>query len=177
MSQKRVSLRGGQSIDDALLQAAVLGLSAEETSTRIGGILSPARVMIRTREMLAGGNWLEDAERERAILRLLEKNLIELNNTFLDMDNAKVQLAYAKELFGRLDKRMAATETDLTTYDENVGRQMGHVVDIVLAYVGGRVVGRTEAITPDEWRGLIEEGMEMARYEIGTKQVEAGADA
>lgn len=177
MSQIKVSLRGGQSIDDALLQAAVLGLSAEETSTRIGGVLSPARVMIRTREMLAGGNWLEDAERERAILRLLEKNLIDLNNQYLDMDNAKVQLAYAKELFDRLDKRKAATETDLNTYDENVGRQMGHVVDVVFAYVGGRVIGRTEPITPEEWRELLEEGMEMARYEIGTKQVEASGRA
>lgn len=170
MNEIEVKLGRGKSIDDALLEGAVLGLSAEEISGRIGGALSPARVMVHTREMLRGGNWLDDAERELAILRMLNKNLVELHQMALDTDGAKIQLQYAKELMDRLAKRRGAVESDLNTYNANVGRQLGHVVDLALTYMKGAL---REKIDPQAWDGLVLDAMAVAQVEIERHQVEA----
>lgn len=166
----QVKLGRGKSIDDALLEGAVLGLSAEEISQRINGVLSPARVMVKTREMLRGGDWLEDAERELAILRMLNKNLVELHQMALDTDGAKIQLAYAKELMDRLAKRRSAVESDLMTYNANVGAVLGHAAFLIATHIRGAL---RDKIEPEEFDNLVLDSVAVAQVEIERHQVEA----
>ncbi|MEV5068868.1 hypothetical protein MRBLMI12_000424 [Microbacterium sp. LMI12-1-1.1] len=166
----RVALGPGQSIDDALLNGAVLELSAEAISERIGGILSPPRVMLRLRELLSGGTRLDDLEHERAVMMLLEKNLIALQNLpQKGSEEYRVLLSYAKALFDRMDKRKASIQAELNTYDQNVGRQLGHVVDLAMGYLRGAV---RDQIDGAKWDELVEEAMAMAWNEI-QKQITA----
>jgi hypothetical protein len=166
-----IKLGKNRSIDDALLEAAVMDLSAEETSARLNGVLSPARVMVRWKELLRSNTWLEAAEREQALLRVLQKNLVDLQNAeLMGAEGFKIQLSYIRQLFERLDKRQAATEEQLNTYNENVGRQLGRVVDMTLKYMQGAL---REVIEPAKWDELVQEALVMAQVEIAKKQVEA----
>ena len=158
----------GKSIDDALIEGAVLELSAEEISERIGRALSPARVMQKTRELLKAGDWLDENERERALLRVLQKRIVELQST-TDLDAIKVQAAMVKDLLVQLNKRRAALEVDLNTYSTNVGRQLGQVVDLALTYMKGAL---REEVDPEKWDGLVMEALLVAQREIEKKQVE-----
>ena len=168
MTEGKIQLGKGQSLDDALLDGAVLGLSPEQISDRIGGVLTPARVAIKLRELLSASNWLEDAERERAVLHLLERKLVELNK-FNDLDTAKLVLAYGKELLVNLNKRKAVVEDQLLTYDRNVGQQLGHVVDLALGYMQGAL---REKVDPETWDRTKQEALALAWREIQSKQVE-----
>lgn len=170
MSEIQVKLGRGKSIDDSLLEGAVMGLSAEEISERIAGALTPARVMVRLRQMFTGGTRLDDAERELAILRLLEKNLVDLNRMMLDKDIATVQLQYAKELMNRLAARRKLAEEDINSHNAAIGRELGHVVDLVLVFMKGAL---REKVDPQKWDELVLDAMAMAQLEIEKHQVEA----
>lgn len=157
------------SIDDQLIMGAARDLSAEEMSREIGGILSPARVMVRTRELLRSGNWLEEKEKEQALLLVLRNRVYELQ-TAKDLDSIKVQASIIKELLGQLDKRSKSNEHDLTTYSRNVGAVLGRVVDETLAYMKGAF---RDQIDHQKWDEAIKEALLMASMRIEEKQVEA----
>ena len=154
------------SIDDQLIAGAARGLSAEDISREIGGIMSPARVMVRTRELLRAGDWLEEKEQEQALLIVLRNRVYELQKA-KDLDSIKVQASIIKDLLAQLDKRAKANEVDLNTYSANVGRQLGHVVDLVLTYMRGAM---REEIDLEKWDASIEEAMVLAVAEIQKKQ-------
>jgi hypothetical protein len=169
--QGTVLLGKGKSIDDALLEAAVMDLSAEETSARLRGALSPARVMLRWKELLRSNTWLEAAEREQALLRVLQSNLVDLQSAEgLGADGYKIQLSIIRELFARLDKRQAATQEELNTYNQNVGAVLGRVVDMSLSYMKGAL---RDQVDPEKWDELTQEALVIAWNEIEKKQVEA----
>lgn len=157
------------SIDDQLIMGAARGLSPEDISREIGEVMTPARVMVRTRELLRSGDWLEQKEQEQALLTTLRNRVYELQKRD-DLDSIKVQASIIKDLLAQLDKRQKANETDLNTYNANVGRQLGHVVDLALTYVRGSF---RDQIEPTRWAEVIQEAMVMAASEIEKKQVEA----
>jgi hypothetical protein len=159
----------GMSIDDALIEGAVLDLSPEEISARLGGVLSPARVMVRTRELLRSNDWLTEAEKERALLRTLQERVQELRRAN-DLDSIKAQFVIVKELLAQIQKRQLATDDQLATYNTNVGRELGRIVDLTLTYMKGAL--RNE-IEPQRWDDLVQEALIMAQNEIAKKQVEA----
>lgn len=147
-----------------------MGLSAEEMSERIGGALTPARVLVRLRQMFTGGTRLEDAERELAILRLLERTLINLTKMDLDKDVATVMLRYSKELLDRLGARRKLAEEDIQSHSAAVGRELGHVVDLVLVFMKGAL---REQVDPAKWDELVLDAMAMAQLEIEKHQIDA----
>lgn len=157
------------SIDDQLIMGAANGLSPDDISRSIGGILTPARVMVRTRELLKAGDWLEDKEQEQALLIVLRNRVAELQNA-KDLDSIKVQTGIIKELLAQIEKRSKSNAADLNTYNANVGRQLGHVVDLVLTYMRGAL---RESINLDQWDDAIQEALVVAAAEIEKKQVSA----
>lgn len=157
------------SIDDQLIMGAARDLSAEEISREIGGILSPARVMVRTRELLKSGDWLDEKEKEQALLLVLRNRVYELQNA-TDLDSIKVQTVIVKELLTQIDKRAKSNSADLNTYNANVGRQLGHVVDLVLSYMRGAFHAQIDV---DAWDERLQEALVIASTEIEKKQVEA----
>lgn len=163
-----IMLGRGTSIDDKLLRYAVEGLSPEQISYKLDEVISPARVMIRTRELLKSTDWLTDAEQERALLRNLRRNLVELQDQALKgTDERKLILQFTKEIFARLDKRTASLEADLNTYSQNVGHQLGKVVDESLAYIRGAL---RDVVPAEKWDELVEEALHIAWARISEKQ-------
>lgn len=157
-----VKLGRGRSVDDALLEAAVIGLSAEETSERIGGILSPARVRMRTREMLSAGDWLDALEQERAILKLAQKNLAALNKQALSLDSAKVQLSYVREILERLEKRKRAADEDLDRLYQAQARIMSQAIALALEKALFELQKRYPTIEEGELRVVLSESLPEA---------------
>ncbi|MDL5351205.1 hypothetical protein [Microbacterium sp. zg-YB36] len=155
------------------LDAKILRLadhcSPEEISRELGGALSPARVAAHTKALLKSQDWLTDAEQDAIVTWKMRRILAKLEEQYMDLDNAKAQLAALKLIGERLDKRRAATQLDLTTYSETVGRQLGRVVDLSLTYMKGAL---RDEVDPDRWDELVQEAVLMAREKIEEKQVE-----
>lgn len=156
-------------IDEQILRLADT-CSPEEISLIIGGILSPARVAARTADLLKAQDWLTERQQEQLVLRNMRVILRRLSGPHMDLDTAKVSLQYLKAIGDRLDKRAAANEQDLQTYNDNVGRQLGHVVDMALSYMKGAL---REEVDPDRWDELVLEALDLAQAEILSKQVES----
>ncbi len=153
-------------LDDQLITGAARGLSPEDISREIGGVMSPARVMVRTRELLRAGDWLEEKESEQALLIVLRNRVYELQKA-KDLESIKVQASIIKELLTQLDKRQKANEVDLNTFNANVGRVLGQVVDRTLAYMRGAF---REEIDVEKWDEALEEALIMAQSEIEKHQ-------
>lgn len=165
---EKIRVGKGASIDDQLIALANLDLSAEEISSRLQGVLSPARVMIRTKEILSGGNWLTDLEKERALIRILQTNLAELRSNYLDLDNAKVQLQYVKAILEQIDKRKKVLDETYNLIEVNQGRLMGRVYDMALSYIRGAFRQEVDAAKWDEVKqaALLHAREELAKYEV-----------
>lgn len=168
MAGEVVSSKFGRelSIDDQLIMGAARDMSPEDISREIGGILTPARVMVRTRELLKAPDWLTRAQNEQALLLVLRNRVYELQRE-KGLDAIKVQAGIIKDLLGQLDKQYARNEADLTSYSQNVGRQLGHVVDLVLTYMRGAM---RDEIDLQKWDESIEEALVIAQSEIAKKQ-------
>lgn len=171
MAGEVVSSKFGRelSIDDQLIMGAARDMSPEDISREIGGILTPARVMVRTRELLKSPGWLERAQREQALLIVLRNRVYELQKSS-ELDSIKLQASIIKDLLGQLDKQYSRTENDLSTYNSNVGATIGRVLDIAMSYMKGSL---REKIDPKEWDDRLEEAVEMARVEIEKHQVDS----
>lgn len=155
------------SLDDRMLALADR-CSPEEISEALGHAVSPAAIHRRIRELLAARDWLSEAEQDKLITLKMKRILGELEGRFLDLDNAKVQLQLLRAIGERLDKRREATEVDLNSYSANVGRQLGHVVDLALTYMKGAL---REEVDSDKWDALVADALSMAWVEIEKKQI------
>lgn len=158
-------------LDDKMLSMAD-SRSPKEISQALGGVITPTRVAARIKELLESRDWLTEAQQDQMVSMKMRKVLARLeenSQNFITDDNAKVQLAYLKAIGDRLDKRRAATEVDLERYSQNVGRQLGRVVDETLTYMRGAL---REQINPDEWDDLVQEAMQIAWQRIEEKQIE-----
>lgn len=167
---KELPVNRGKSVDDQLIELAAAEVSAEEISRRLGGAITPARVHQRVTDLLNAGDWLTDVQKERALIRILHMNLMQMRDTELNVDNAKLQLQYANVLLANLEKRQTATAGQLETYNSNVGRTLGQVVLHALGYIKGAL---SAEIDPARWDAIVEEAMIDARKQIQAKQVDA----
>lgn len=158
-------------LDRRILEYAAIGHSPDEISRMLGHVLSPAKVAIRTHQLLESpDNWLSIPEQINLNLRMLRETLSELRSRYLDLDNAKVQLTYMKEISAQLEKIQSSNRQDLDTYNQMVGRAMVAAYDIALAHIGGVLRDRIE---PEEWSALKREALEVAQAEVARRQVEA----
>lgn len=153
-------------LDVKLLQLAD-SHSPEEIGERLR--LSPKAVAARITELLKMRDWLTAAQEDALITLKMKRILVQLEDRYLDLDNAMMQLRLLKEIGNRLDKRQAATSVDLSTYNQNVGRVLGQVVDSSLAYMKGAL---REQVDPELWDTLVMEAMQHARTEIAKNEIE-----
>lgn len=144
---------------------------AERLSSDPGTAISAAAVGERMKTLLKAPPRLSELEEERALVLQLKSITAQLSESHLSLDNAKVILMYLKEIGVRMDKRVAAKEVDLTSWEGNMGALLARSVDLALSYVKGAV---RDEIDPERWDTLLAEGMTHARREIEkSKAVEA----
>lgn len=112
-------------LDEKMLQLADTR-SPKEISAALGGVITPARVATRIKELLETRDWLTDAQQDAQVVRRMRELLGKLERSFnatgdqiIDLDNAKVQLSILKAIGDRLDKRRAATDAELNALYEN----------------------------------------------------------
>lgn len=158
-------------IDQTVLRYAAY-LSPNEISEKMGGTIPAARISALTKELLASRDWLTLAEREVMLILRLESILADLEDTRangdLNFENAKTQLGYLKELGNRFDKRRAAVQVDLETYDMNVAREMTRAYELALGYMKGAL---REQIDEDLWDEVAKEALAHAGREVAKKAV------
>lgn len=156
-------------IDQVILRHAS-SRSPEEISQMLNGVITPERVAAQAKHLLSSRSWLTAAEEDELVLNKLHDLLTTLEDRFLDNDGAIVQLRLLKEIGNRLDKRRVATQVDLETYDRNVARVLGQVVDNALTYMKGALRGDVD---PELWDQLVVEAMRHAQSTIDEKAIEA----
>jgi hypothetical protein len=154
---------------DDLILRYIDSHSPEQISVMLNGWMSPARVRLRAQELVASTDWLTDAQQEKAALLKLRKWLAEIEGRYMDNDNAKLRLAMVGKIMDRLDKRKAAVDIDLNTYNVNVGREMARVYDMALSYMKGRLHAE---IDPALWDEVAQDALRHAQEEIMKKAIE-----
>lgn len=156
-------------LDAKILRLAGNYRSFADISEEIGGVLSPLEVGSRLDEILTNPDWLTDIKEERILRWKMAKLLETLEDRYQDLDTIRVQLQILKSLGDRFDKRREASAQDVSTYNTNVGKQLGHVVDLALSYMKGAL---REQIDAEAWDALVIDAMAMARKEIQKKQID-----
>lgn len=155
-------------IDQAILRYAD-SESPEEIANRLGGVVTPERIMAIKEELLKSKKWLTLAQKEEIVLLKMNAILAKLEGQYLDLDNAKVQLSILKEIGNRLDKRLSATQVDLETYDMNVARAMSRAFDVALGYMKGALRGE---INEDLWDEVAKDALAHAGREAAKDAIE-----
>lgn len=146
-------------------------MSPEQISREIGGVLSPAKCRLRIEVLLDSQDWLTLARQDAVVTWKLRTILGDLESRFADNDSLKIQVSILDKIGKRLSSRRAATVDDLNSYSANVGRQIGHVVDLALTYMKGAL---REEVDPERWDALVDEALDLAQQEIEKKQIETG---
>lgn len=154
-------------IDQTILRYAD-SESPEEIADRLGGVIEPSRVAALGQQLLKSKKWLTAIQEEDLVLLKMRGILTKLEGQYLDLDSAKVQLSLLKEIGVRLDKRRAATQVDLETYDMNVAREMTRAYGIALSYMKGALRGEIDEALWDEVAkdALAHAGREVAKNAI-----------
>jgi hypothetical protein len=146
--------------------------SPQEISDMLGNTVTPERVMAIKEELLTSRKWVTMAQEEELVLFRLREIVSKFEDidTMADMESARVHLAYLKEIGARLDKRRAATQVDLETYDLNVAREMTRAYEIALSYLKGAL---RDEIDEERWDEVTKEALAHAGREVAKKAVEA----
>ncbi|MGO2150882.1 MAG: hypothetical protein ACTH32_06730 [Microbacterium gubbeenense] len=168
--REELELRRSDSINDKLIRLTVEGLSAERISAELDGIMPPAKVRLRVDELLKETDWLNNAQQEVALIRVMRRNLSQLQAFLedgIDGDAMKISLSYIESILKRMDKQQEGTQAKLDEYNANVGRLIGRVVDQALTYMKGAL---RQQVDGDEWDVLVRDALRAARIEIEKHQ-------
>jgi len=160
-------------LDKKLLRHAASGISPDENSKRIGGVLSPAKVVLRIHELLASpDSYLSIPQQIQLQLREMRGVYDELRDRYLDDKNAKVLLDYSMSIIRTLKDLQAQNDVDVNTYNAAVGRAMGQAFDIAIATMGGMLCAKYN-IPAEEWAAAKRDALEAAQAEVIKRQVES----
>lgn len=125
-------MSGDNKVDETILRYAD-SRSAEDISAMLGGLISPVQVATRRKFLLTSRNPLDQAEEEQLALYKLRDLLAQMEEKYLDFDNAKIQLSMLKVLFDRIDKRKAANEMQLNQLYSNQAQIMFDAIRLAFA--------------------------------------------
>ncbi len=167
MAQQELVRGPANAVDQRLLLNAAR-MSPAELSADIGGLMNPAQVAAHVKRLLAERDWLTEAEQDMLTTQKMQAALAKLESKYQDYENLALQLKYLKEIGVRLDKRREATQIDLNTYSANVGREMGRIFDMALAYMKGAL---SHEIDADTWDDAADAALEHAQTEAMRKAI------
>ena len=123
--------RPANKVDDKILQLADTH-SPEEISFTLGGVVSPAAVAAQTQKLLKSKSWLSAAQEDALVTFRMRKILLELEGRYMDIENAGMRLKLLKEIGVRLDKRAAATSSDINMFYAAQAVQVGQTIELAL---------------------------------------------
>lgn len=136
-------------------------MSPEAISRELGGVISPARVAVRVKELLTSSNWLTDYEQEQLVIDKMRKILRKLDERYLDLDNAKVQLQLLRAVAERLDKRRSATQDELNSLHANHAQLLYECLQILIE----------KAALDEEARNSVRAALPEAVYVISARNM------
>ena len=153
---------------------AASGASPEDIAAHYKGSIGNApKVAVYIKRLISSPDeYLSLPEQIRLNLQAMRSTLGELQSQYLDNDSAKVRLSYFQAIAKELDRLQKTNDHDMETYSANVGRAMARAYDIALAHIGGRLVGREEPLTIEDFADLKREALEVAQGEVAKKQLE-----
>lgn len=149
-------------IDQVILRYAD-SESPEAISERLGGVIKPERVAALGKKLLAGANWLTQAEQEELVIRRMRKIVADMESGYQDLGTQKAQIQALGEIAKRLDKRREVTAVDLEKLYANQAQIMLRAVDLATGYLRGAF---RDQIDQERWDAAIKEGMALAAAEL-----------
>lgn len=157
-------------IDAALIRFADT-LSPAEISIKIDGVLTPEQVAARTSKILMSRDWLDQTQQDRLVTMKMRQLIVELEEMPRTTRNAEVLIKALDTLGNRLDRRIQATEQDLSRLYAFQGAVM---LDAVMSAIQS-VRPLTESTTPPtdaEWTDAVEVGIRHAQLELAKHEGE-----
>jgi hypothetical protein len=150
------------SLDWGLIDGAILGLPATEIADRLCGVVTPEYVVLRTKQLLAGNDWLTDAERERALLYELERRITQLRIAD-DLASIKVQSTILRDLLDRLERRQGVLGDQITVYSRAVAKE---IVDLITLFAEHLRAAMPPGVDESRWVQLEQAAFVSTRHEI-----------
>jgi hypothetical protein len=156
-------------VDQAIVRYADT-LSPLEISFRIEGILSPEQVMVRIGRLLESREWLDSAQQDRLVTLKMRQLIVELEEMKLNPRVAETLIRALEALGSRLDRRAAATESDLQTLYAFQGSAMLDAVNVAMAHMRGRLTALA-GVSEEDWDSALESSIRHAQLDIARHEL------
>lgn len=164
---------------DAILIRYADTESLNAISARLGGVLTAQQCGARISQLLDTPDWLTQAKQSQLVtqkMRLLVVALEEMLEDRPTSRTAEVLGAQLERLGNQLEKRQAATESDLNRLYAFEGGVLLDAVTIALNHMKSAITGGS-AVAGKEWDDAMESAIRLASIEIGNHEpTDAGGD-
>lgn len=143
--------------------------SPEQISRELNGALSPGKVAARVTAMLKDRDWLSLAQQDQLVTWKLRRILNKLENEFLDLDNAKVQIELLKQIGARVEKRQKATDEELNRLYANQAQLMFAAIRLAFDMVVSDLRKQHPEIEEQDARDALRRALPEAVYMISER--------
>lgn len=147
-------------------------LSPAQISVKLEGALTPEQVMVRTGQLLNADDWLTAAQQDQLVTLKMRQLVVELESQPRTTRNAEVLIRALEAVGGRLDKRAAATERDLSTLYAFQGAVMLDAIQKALEHMRD-ALAKTGKIDAAEWDAHLTAALRLSQVELASHELEA----
>lgn len=144
-------------------------LSPEQLSFKVEGSLTPEQCATRLTHLLSSPDWLTSAYQDQMVTMKMRLAIINLEEMPKTARTAEVLISALEKLGNRLDKRVEATEKDLSQLYAFQGAVLLDAVNATLAHMREELTGEKDGkikIPEKAWDKALENGLRFAQMEI-----------
>lgn len=158
-------------VDQVLVRYADT-LTPQAISFKLDGLLTPEQVMARITQLVDTPDWLSGAQQDNLVTMKMRQLIVELEEMPRTVRNAEVLIRALESLGNRLDKRVAATQKDLSQLYAFQGTVMLEAINTAMTHMKARLTGAS-GLSEEEWDSALESALRHAQMEIGKHEQEA----
>jgi hypothetical protein len=162
-------------VDQVLIRYADT-LSMAAISFKIDGILTPEQVGSRIAVLLDTPDWLTETQQDRLVTMKMRILITQLEEMTLTSRVAEILIRALESLGTRLDRRVAATERDLTSLYAFQGMVLLEAVEKSMNYMRGRLT-KGDKLAEEEWDNAKEAAIRFAQMELSSHEEGASKKA
>lgn len=160
-------------VDQVLVRYADT-LSPQAISFKINGLLTPEQVMARITQLVDTPDWLSGAQQDNLVTMKMRQLIVELEEMPRTVRNAEVLIRALESLGNRLDKRVEATQRDLSQLYAFQGTVMLEAISTAMNHMKARLTGG-DKLSIEEWDSALESALRHAQMEISKHEQESDA--
>lgn len=157
-----------QQADEVILRYADT-LSPTDISYKINGLLSASQVRSRINQLLDTPDWLTGAQQDQLVTQKMRQLIVNLEEMTLTSRTAEILIRALEALGTRLDRRAAATESDLGKLYAFQGRAFLDAITVAINSI--RENTKTLPSGEVDWDAEFEPAIRYAQLELAQHEI------